>query len=213
MNETLKQFKARDWALLVVVTLAAVLGLLHILFGLRLVLAALFSATAAAWVQAIGSVVAILASVKLVLWQHELELARNQAASKHSDQSVERGVLWAMESTQKLLWEVKLWMNADKPHPGEIWDLYTKLEMHRKSWETRDIIALPKLELVHWVMDVRGLLSIIVPMAEEMKKFIEPQAGQGYGRTYLPKYITAFSDIVDQAKAAIGASGEPQVDK
>lgn len=54
-----KDFNLYDWVILGFISLFAILGLLHIAFGIRNVASSLSSTTAAAWIQAIGAIAAI----------------------------------------------------------------------------------------------------------------------------------------------------------
>ncbi len=54
-----KDFNFSDWAVLGFIALFGIFGVLHIAFGLRNVVDALSTATAAAWIQAIGAIAAI----------------------------------------------------------------------------------------------------------------------------------------------------------
>lgn len=200
---TTKDFNPFDWAILTFISIGLLLMLLHVLFGLHSVFKILADPASAAWVQAIGSIAAILASVKLVLLQHQLEIDRNRTAAESADLSVDRSVLWAMESTLDLLKETVVWAESSAPDPAQIWDLHTKLHMHIRSWEQRDIIELPSLDLVRSTMDARALLALMEPIVEQMKKFIEPRAGQGHGKKYLVKHVQEFKQLVLSARNRI----------
>ena len=87
-----KDFKLSDWVILSFVTLFAVLGPLHIAFGLRNVVEALSSPTAAAWIQAIGAI----AAVGIAIWvshRSERTSERNaEIASKHFIEMAEAAI-------------------------------------------------------------------------------------------------------------------------
>lgn len=78
-----KDFKLFDWAILGFIAFFALFGLLHIAFGLKNVVEALSSSTAAAWTQAIGAI----AAIGIAIWvthRSERMLERNaEIASKH----------------------------------------------------------------------------------------------------------------------------------
>lgn len=79
----LKDFEISDWIVLSFIGVGAVLGLLHIVFGMKNVVEAMSTSTAAAWIQAIGAI----AAVGIAIWvSHRSERAseRNaEIASKH----------------------------------------------------------------------------------------------------------------------------------
>jgi hypothetical protein len=56
---TLEQFNFSDWLVLAAIAGAGILGVLHVLFGLREVLGVLVHPATAAWVQAVGAIGAI----------------------------------------------------------------------------------------------------------------------------------------------------------
>ena len=85
-----KYFKFSDWIVFIFVALGAILGLIHIIFGLSTFFSFLSKDTMAAWIQAIGSI----AALGIAIWVSQ---SNELSARKHALETAKRYSL-AVES-------------------------------------------------------------------------------------------------------------------
>ncbi|GKS88327.1 hypothetical protein [Acidovorax sp. SUPP2539] len=78
-----KAFKFSDWSLLFLISAAALMGILHIAFGLSKVIDVMSGQTAAAWIQAIGSVAAIGVAIWVANGTERHARESSRASAKH----------------------------------------------------------------------------------------------------------------------------------
>lgn len=200
-----QEWRTKDWIAMIFAGALATIAMLTIVPGWTVIWRLVSAEGASAWVQAIGSIAAILVSAGVVIWQHRLELQRQREAAHISDFAVLNGILWTLQAIDMSMEKVMDW--ARKPHPdgAEIWFHHGVMKSHLAALAQRDVVEIPSRDLVFSLMEARAVMEQFVDVVEQMKKFMSPEAGQKYGLSEGPFLVNKFKSSVKTGELAVEA--------
>lgn len=137
---------------------------------------------APAWVQAIGSVLAIIVSAALVLWQHHLELSRAAAAAHEAEHSrlvsVTEVVLAAADTIKKLaMFSAKPPAKPTEEDDLEVVSLMGELRSQLQTIQETDLASVADGPTIRCLIQTRATLQQLLHQADDLENLLTPAAG------------------------------------